>query len=668
LATRGWILGLLSLAFVSVLVGCGGGNTLEVHNQPPPPVSSVSITFNPAPTGSIQPGSAVDITAVVTNDPSNAGVDWTVTCQNTGNCGSLSAAHTSSGQATTYTPPSTLSGNTQTVNIVAFATADHTQNVDAPITVTGFGNNFNGTYVLQARGVDAIFSQPYQFAGVIVLDGNGGITSGEQTVNSVDPSLGSLLSKSDPITGGSYFIGTDGRGTITINTNDPQIGVSGTETFSFVFLSNSQALIIQADFTASASGTMDLQTSTVAPSGGYAFVVSGTDLSTLLPTAFGGVFNIDSPNTISGHGSISDQNLNGTMTVQQPLSGTVSNPDSFGAVTIDLNMGFASAPVQFIGYMVDATHMSLVESDNASGTGFGSTGGMAIGQGPATGTFTTTAAFSGTYVFGIPGVDLTENLFGTTPSTFTSVGVFTADGTGNLKSGFTDTFLLQNCIQASCNQNFVPGAKISAGFSGTYTVSASGTGRGRANILNFSPKPTPGYLPAFVFYLTGNGNPPLLLDVGDTTNNPQTGFPNYPSVGAGIAYPQSTAPLTFSGKYGFGLTQQNGSEADDTGQMTVDAATNTLSGFTDTSSGFSGDPLSGSFGAPSANGRFAGSLSGQAFDFLDPNTSSFAVEFYAIDSGHGFFVETDLKDPNNPSAVVSFGYYAARTPVCASCP
>src|SRR5262249_6950345 len=364
----------------------------------------------------------------------NAGVDWSATCQGGGNCGSLSAAHTPSGQPTTYTPPSTLSKNSETVNIVAFATADHTQNVDAPITITGFGSNFNGTYVLQAQGVDSSFAA-YQFAGVLVLDGNGGITSGEQTVNFTDQSVGALLSESNPVTGGSYFIGTDGRGTITISTNNPNVGSGGTETFSLVFLSSSQALITQTDFSASASGTMDLQTNAAALSGGYAFVVNGTDIGTFLPTAMGGIFNIDSPNTISGNGSLSDRNLDGTLALRQTLSGTVSNPDAFGAVTLDLSFGFTSSPVQFVGYIVDATHIKLIESDNSSGTGFSSTGGVAIGQGPATGTFNT-ASLSGAYVFGVPGVDLTENLFGTTPSTFTSVGVFTADGSGNLNNGF----------------------------------------------------------------------------------------------------------------------------------------------------------------------------------------------------------------------------------------
>ena len=47
--------------------------------------------------------------------------------------------------------------------------------------------------------------------------------------------------------------------------------------------------------------------------------------------------------------------------------------------------------------------------------------------------------------------------------------------------------------------------------------------------------------------------------------------------------------------------------------------------------------------------------------------SPFAVDYYIIDPSHGFFVETDLVNPNSSSGVVSFGYYAARTPVCATC-
>jgi hypothetical protein len=158
-------------------------------------------------------------------------------------------------------------------------------------------------------------------------------------------------------------------------------------------------------------------------------------------------------------------------------------------------------------------------------------------------------------------------------------------------------------------------------------------------------------------YLTGNGNPPLVM-VGP-------GF-NYPFLGAGIAYPQSAGPLTFGGLYGFSITQQNGSESDGTGQMTANKTTNALSGIVDFNSNFnqtSGNSLSGTFAIPGANGRFAGTLASGVFDF-----SPMAADFFLIDSGHGFFVETDLINPTTPSGVVSSGYFATRTPVCQDCP
>jgi len=44
-----------------------------------------------------------------------------------------------------------------------------------------------------------------------------------------------------------------------------------------------------------------------------------------------------------------------------------------------------------------------------------------------------------------------------------------------------------------------------------------------------------------------------------------------------------------------------------------------------------------------------------------------AVNYYPVDADHGFWIETDLV--SQATAQVSFGIYAARTPVCASgCP
>ncbi len=675
-AIRSSVLLILSVAMIAILAGCGGGTT-SVQNPPPQPVTAVSIAFQPAPTGSIPINATAALTAVVSNDSSNAGVDWSLLCAKNANCGTLSPLHTDSGKTATYTPPPFIPGNSQTVTIEAFATADHNKNLVTPVTVTGFGSNLKGNYVLQAQGVDLNGGPNYQFAGVIALDGNGGITSGEQTINFLDmnPNISAFVSKTDAITGGSYFLGPDGRGTITIFTNDTDIGGNGIESFAFVYLSSSHVLITQVDLAlpgtppanvpatgVSASGTMDLQTwtSNSPPlSGGYAFVVSGSDFASGSPNAIGGILNIDSlpgnPINISGKGSVTDQTLAGTLTAFQPLSGTVSNPDSFGAVTLNLTVpGFLTPSLQFTGYIVDATHIQLIESDNPAGAGgIGSTAGVAIGQGSATGTFKDNTFFSGTYVLGILGVDLA----GGTPATLTSANVFQADGSGHLANGFTDTFLELNGVQPP---NF-SGAQINAQFGGTYSVNSNGTGRARVFFNHFVPRAVPVFQPEFFFYLTGNGNPPLVLNVGDTAHN-------YPNLGIGIAYPQAAAPFSFNGKYGVNFTQNNsGTENDATAQITVDGTAQALSGVVDTNLGFGSQPdtpLTGSFGTISNSGRFTGQLTNTFFPTPGNTPNTIAVEFYLIDSGHGFFIETD----SLTSFEFSLGYFAARTPVCQGCP
>jgi hypothetical protein len=214
-------------------------------------------------------------------------------------------------------------------------------------------------------------------------------------------------------------------------------------------------------------------------------------------------------------------------------------------------------------------------------------------------------------------------------------------------------------LQANSNQG-TAGAQISARFSGTYSIDSKGTGRVRSVLSNFVPVPTGGFQPLFFFYLTGAGGPALVLDGSDISS-----ALSYPSLGAGIAYPQK-APLTFSGRYGFNITQQNGNVNNGTGQITADTTTSSLSGLVDTNFGFNptfGNPVSGTFAAPLSNGRFSGSLSSQVFE-----VSPFEAEYYVIDATQGFFVESDLASPNGPTGVVSFGYYAARTPVCDGCP
>jgi hypothetical protein len=166
--------------------------------------------------------------------------------------------------------------------------------------------------------------------------------------------------------------------------------------------------------------------------------------------------------------------------------------------------------------------------------------------------------------------------------------------------------------------------------------------------------------PSFIFYLTGGGNPALVLENGNL---------NYPFLGAGIAYQQAATPA-FSGNYGVSFTQTqpaSSAEDDGTGWMTATASAipPSLSGIVDSSAGLGGDlPFTGTFGSANSNDMFIGTLLSNSSAFLTFNP--FNLDFYMIDGSvgapGGFFVETDVL----ATAQVTLGYYAAQSPL--ACP
>lgn len=653
MAIRQWSLFLIS-GSLSLLAGCGGGTTAHVENPPAPASSSVSIAFQPAPPSSLLFGGTTPLTAVVTNDPTNSGVDWTLNCQNPGSCGTLGSQHTASGQPTMYLPPAALSSNAQGVSISAFATADHTKNVSTPLTITAFASFLQaGTYILETTGISNA-ALPYQRVAAVVLHGDGTITGGEQTVNFSNPSTSLFSSVNDTITGGTYFIGPDGRGTLTLNTTDTSVGQSGIETFNLVALSSSQVFLTDASINnpniplsnENSIGTMDLQApGTQAITGGYALVTRGSNGS--VPVAFGGVLNIDGAQTISGIGSKFDEVIDGSATVTPSVvvSGSVSAPDPFGTIHISLNTDFGSpagSPQLFTAYVIDASHLKLIETDGTTAL----TAGLAIGQGTLTGTYST---FSGAYTFGVFGSDLNQQA-----ATLAAAANFTA-GSGALTNGSIDE--TQSGLQV----------QITDGFSASYTLDPSGrvdTGSSFAFTSN-----GPG--PELVFYLTGNGNPALVLDADTETSLSGGG------VATGIAYP-SAANATFSGDYGLSFTQNLiGTEGDATGQICVNGssvtcplptstlgAPDTLFGTVDETLSFSPQgPTSVTDGFQPSGSRLTGTLSDSVF-----NNSTLSVAYYLIDSDHGFFVETDGGTGEANPGYLTFGYFARRTPVCTGCP
>jgi hypothetical protein len=706
-ATKRWVLFLLTVAMLSVLAACGG-STANVQNPPPPPPPNVTVTVQTS-ASSISVGGAVSLTATI-QGPSGIvadGVAWTLTCQNGSGsiCGTLSSPSSQSGTPITFTAPSTLSTNSMVTEIVAYAEGDQTVNEVSPITITTFNSSLiAGTYILQAHGVDSN-NDPYQIAAALVFDGQGNIKNGEQTANYL--ATGSL---SDTNLSGTYFLGNDGRGLITVNTNDSNIGGNGIETFPIVFLNNSsqnpQALVSQVDienvsFTGdSAVGTLDLQeTTVVAPTGSYAFVMQGTNVVQSLPFALGGVLNIPSgQSAVSGvFDEIISEHLRQSDAAFLTGSQLSSGPDAFGQVTVNLaglldGIHPKTVTAVVTGYIIDTTHIDLIETDSTTGGSIlplGLTGGLALGQtGGSYGTFNN-ASFSGPYVFGVTGVDLSPLDSSFTPATWTSADIFTADGNGCQSascSGYADTFLLDNCVQSTCKKGGITGAQISAQFTGTYAVDSStsscgatsgtvvtGTGRACVTPNSITPGPDPTYEPELFIYLTNptTASEALVLGMGDIGSQPAL---HYPSIGTGIAYPQSTQSATFSGDYGLSFTQQNGIENDGTGQMNANSSA--LSGFADSSTDngiyptLPDQPFQGTFNSPSASAPFPGTLenvnAGAPFNVTNTITNAFSVDYFFIDPTQGFFIETDLV--TQQSAQVSFGYYAARTPLCSGCP
>lgn len=222
------------------------------------------------------------------------------------------------------------------------------------------------------------------------------------------------------------------------------------------------------------------------------------------------------------------------------------------------------------------------------------------------------------------------------------MGQFSADAVGNLNSGYGDEVLNGT------------GVEISDSFTGTYSLDPTGTGRVDSQIT-FSRNGTG---PELIFYLTGNGNPPLVFDAES----------KYDSLGVGMANPQAVAPFSFDGKYGLSFTEGVGPlENDATGQITVDGASNKLSGYIDTNFDFSGLPdtqITGSFVAVATPGPFNGSLANSLFPTPGTSPSTLAMNFYFIDSGHGYFMETD----SLTSGELTVGSFVARSAVCPSCP
>jgi hypothetical protein len=574
-------------------------------SAPSAPIA-VALTSPPA---SVAATKTAALTATVSNDSANAGVTWTVTC-GSAQCGSFTPASTPSATATTFTAPATPP-TPATVTVTATSVSDTTKSASASITITAAPPVLaDGNYVFHVAGNDGT-TTPYYVAGAFTVQ-NGAISAGEQDMTDDD-----ITTQDQIVPAQSSLSIVNGNIQIVLNTNDSALGVNGIETFRGTVVSNARVLIEQFDTFATATGSLDAQTSTAAPAGGYAFNLGGYDGSgTATWLAVGGILNV-SGSSINVANSVLDYNDGGNTAQKQSFtSGTVGAPDAFGRVVFTLTpSGSGLASFAVAGYTVSAGQIQLVETAD---TLSGDLGGTALGQGANTGTFNQASVAGNSYAFGANGEDNTPM-----GSQYVQLG----GGLGLNADGTVGGAISLNDL------NYHFGSSIT---SGSYTVDP--TGRVTATAVVTSNNPAFTFHLTFQLYLDGNGNA-LELGVDSLQST------------SGLAYVQQANSSDFEGNYAANVYGYSGINSEPawsaTGPVTI--ASDNFTGYTDysvqnsTNSASvvtSGITLTGSenssTGLLSLVGLYAGDLPGP------PQTNS-GFGYYPIDSERVIAIEIDAQ-------------------------
>jgi hypothetical protein len=296
---------------------------------------------------------------------------------------------------------------------------------------TGHYNNgsLNGSYVYQITGNDLNSGSAYTESGVFTADGNGKIVSGEDDFS--EETSGGLTTPSTDT--GTYSVGSDGTGTITLNFS------SGSVDFDITLASASKFYLIEAD-AANASGVGEKQSATTLPSAPTTFVfkqhdgngVAGTQSSSIV-----GQFTLATNGTITGS---DDENrsgiVNGGAGTGAPLALTGASafapPDSNGRGTATIVDSIGTTDLVY--YIVDANNLRFIASDS---------GFVGIGRAEAqTGTFTTDPLSGNSFAFGSRADDATGL------ASVNTVGSFTASS-GTISGGLLDTAIDWTAAYAS---------------------------------------------------------------------------------------------------------------------------------------------------------------------------------------------------------------------------
>jgi hypothetical protein len=593
-------------------------------------VAAQTLVVNPAaltiPAGGLQSFTATP----------SAGVTWTVNGVAFGDCiappiGSVTQCHGVIDGNGNYTAPvSPPTGGTVTIGASSGANSG-TAAATVLYSSASLTTNTTGTgqYAVAFTGVGFLQGFPVDVAGSINTMGAANSTSGtitpggEMDLNSADQGATALAI---PVTGGSFQVGAlDGRTSITITLSSTNNSVATSLTLQATLATNQHALLINFDNTFTASGTLDAQnpTSFATPlNGRFAFQYFGIDINANPVTAAGtflasnnsiAVNNPNSPVNAQDLEFVATTNNNNnqtltTVTNDISLNGLYTNADSSGRGTLTLT-STSLGTVDFAYYMIDQTHLKLVEIDPAqpfvlSGEAFSSpvnttplNGGVALTFGGAA----NNAPYAGGAVFTING------------ATISSGGALDINNSGGAGTQ------INSSITSGSYANVLTEGNVPARFTLSLTTS-----KGTALFAAYT-------------FVTPAGTGAELIEID--TNNSVDGASGTAFQRGGVSTVQGSFALNLSG---VGTSRSQGSfEQDIAGQLELINNSTTLTGTLDVNNGgpFPGLPVNSTsiLNAVASNGRGTAQVNASGGGV----NAKFNLVYYQVDSNTELLLDAD---------------------------
>jgi len=242
--------------------------------------------------------------------------------------------------------------------------------------------SFSGQYAMSFTGRDSN-GLPLDVAGSFISTGAANSTTGT-LAGIVDINQASGIIAACPMSG-NFGVGPDGRSNAAITCRPSGSGSPVTFNLLYTIINSQHSLLADFDVADTGTGTIDAQNtdsfSANNITGIYVFTVKGVGVAsdTVYPATAGGTFTA-APNgdgltgTLAAGSGIEDVVFPATSPAltkgDQTLGGSYSldsNNLSYGRGTLTLTTSSSNpmATVTFAFYMVDATHMKLVEIDRA---------------------------------------------------------------------------------------------------------------------------------------------------------------------------------------------------------------------------------------------------------------------------------------------------------------